>query len=98
MHWGFNPPPSRCFASAKMVPFWSPVTMAASGSGRPPPTPAVLLLMLTGSILAGNCEKQHDNQKLSMQEFKPFVKKEGGFSHSRAATERLRSPWLFRHN
>lgn len=98
MHWVFNHPPSRFFESAKMVPFWFPVIMDVSGSGRPPPTPAVLLLMLTGSIFAGSCEKQHDSQKLSMQEFKPFVKKEGEFSHSRAAMVRLQSPWLFRHN
>ena len=84
MHWGFNLPPSRCFVSGKMVPYWSPGTTAASGS-KPPKIPEEILLVLGGSILLENYETRRDRQKLSLPESKPLKKKVVGFSRSHAA-------------
>jgi hypothetical protein len=58
----------------------------------------MLTLTLLGLVSLDAYETRRGNQTLSMQVSEPLKNKEGEFCHSRAATVRLQSPWLFRHN
>ena len=102
-------PPSRFFgwsnkvqnrpSAAQSLRLWSfPAIMASGGSGRPPGTPALLVLGLLGLFSLDAYETRRDSQKPLQLELKPLKTREGAFCPSHQVMAKLYVPWLFRHN
>jgi hypothetical protein len=72
--------------------------MASGSSGRPPGTPALLVLGLLGLFSLDAYETRRDRMKPLQLESKPLKKREGAFCPFLADSGKPPVPWLFRHN